>query len=456
MFGWLKTACPVDLREKVWTELAMGTLADRWDWQSLRDSAVILPTGEFFELPTGGRPADPERLLTTVCRYVGADRDKLRLEFVPADSLGGGLGEYLYDEVATVRLAHFWQEDLESLIGVLAHYAALDRLLRDGICREDQPDLGWYADLACVFVGMGIFGANSAVKQHSGGDGIWTWWQIRARHQLPARVFGYAMALRAMACGERHPAWAAWLGEDARDTFQRGLRFLQRRGECVLDYEASGALRVAATVPSLAADLTHGGDSTRLASLWALLEHGPAAVAALDEVAACLRSRSGVLQSEAARVIGAIGIDRAEVSDELMSLLGSGDRQVCCSAITALGQLRVPLEREGPRGETFFDELRMLMTGDDVQVAQTAVLTLCRYGSAASEAAETLTEPLRRALIACDYLAQDLYFTALHAIYGDPEAFLRDTLQEYHPDLYPVAVTALAQYREHYRTEQVK
>jgi hypothetical protein len=163
-----------------------------------------------------------------------------------------------------------------------------------------------------------------------------------------------------------------------------------------------------------------------------------------------------VLQSEAARVIGAIGIDRAEVSDELLGLLGSGDRQVCCSAITALGQLRVPLEREGPRGETFFDELRMLMTGDDVQVARTAVLTLCRYGSAAAEAAEALTEPLRRALIACDYLAQDLYFTALHAIYGDPEAFLRNTLQEYHPDLYPVAVTALAQYREHYRTEQVK
>jgi hypothetical protein len=453
MFGWLKTACPVDLREKVWTELAMGSLADRWDWKSLRQSAVILPTGEFFELPDGGRAADTERLMTTVCRYMGANRDGLRLEFVPAESLGNGSGEYLRDEVATVRLAQFWQEDLESLIGVLAHYAALDRLLREGICREDQSDLGWYADLACVFLGMGIFGANSAVKQRSGGDGIWTWWQIRARHQLPARVFGYAMALRAMAHGERHPVWEAWLGDDARDTFQRGLRFLQRHGECVLDYEASGTLRVAASVPSLAADLTHGGDSTRLASLWALLEHGPAAAAALDEIAACLRSRSSILQSEAARVIGAIGIDQAEVSDELMALLASRDRQVCCSALTALGQLRVPLEREGPRGETFFDELRMLMTGDDVQIAQTAVLTLCRYGSAASEAAEALTEPLRRALVACDYLAQDLYFTALLALDGDPEGFLRNHFQDQHPDLYPVAVAALEEYREQHHVE---
>jgi hypothetical protein len=51
MFGWLKTACPVDLREKVWTELAMGTLADRWGWQSLRHSPVILPTASSSNCP---------------------------------------------------------------------------------------------------------------------------------------------------------------------------------------------------------------------------------------------------------------------------------------------------------------------------------------------------------------------------------------------------------------------
>jgi hypothetical protein len=131
---------------------------------------------------------------------------------------------------------------LESLIAMLAHYAALDRLLHEGLCRGDEPDLGWQADLACVFLGMGIFGANSAIKQRSGGDGIWTWWQIRARHQLPARVFGYAMALAAVARGERQARWVSWLGDDAMDTFQRGLRFLQRRGECIFDFEAHGTL----------------------------------------------------------------------------------------------------------------------------------------------------------------------------------------------------------------------
>jgi hypothetical protein len=131
---------------------------------------------------------------------------------------------------------------LESLIAMLAHYAALDRLLHEGLCRGDEPDLGWQADLACVFLGMGIFGANSAIKQRSSGDGIWTWWQIRARHQLPARVFGYAMALAAVARGERQARWVSRLGDDAMDTFQRGLRFLQRRGECIFDFEAHGTI----------------------------------------------------------------------------------------------------------------------------------------------------------------------------------------------------------------------
>ena len=453
MFGWFKAPCPVDLREKVWTELRLGWLVERWGWQRLREGPVILPTANFFEIPEQGGVIDAERVLTDVCRYVGSRRESLRLEFAPAETLADGSGEYLRDDVATVRLAEFWRDDLESLIAMLAHYAALDRLLREGLCRGDEPDLGWQADLACVFLGMGIFGANSAIKQRSGGDGIWTWWQIRARRHLPARVFGYAMALLAAARNERRPRWADWLGDDARDTFQRGYRFLQHRGECVFDFEANGTLRVAHSVPSLAADLKHGHDSTRLASLWALLDHGSAAAPALDEAAACLRSRSPVLQSEASRVIGAIGIESPAVSDELMVLLASRDRQVCCSALTALGQLKVPLQRESPHGDTLFDELQMLLVGDDVQVARTAVLTLCGYGRAASEAAVQLTEPLRRALVACDYLAQDLYFTALLALDGDPEGYLRNHFQEQHPDLYPVAVAALEEYREQHRVK---
>ncbi len=449
MFGWLKPACPVDLREKVWIEVSLGRLVEHWDWQRLREAAVILPTSAFFNLPDGDQPVDTQQLMTTVCKYLGANRDRLQLELVPAESLANGRDEYLSDDIATVRLAQIWQEDLESLISVLSHYAALDRLLREGICRKDQAEVGWFADLACAFLGMGIFGANSAVKQRSGGDRVGSGWEIRARQKLPSRMFGYAMAVLAMARGERQPAWASWLGEDAGDTFQRGRRYLERRGECVFDYEANGQLRVAASVPSLAADLIHGGDSLRLASLWALSEQGPAAESALDQIAMCLRSRSRVLQSEAARLIGTIGIDKPEVTDELLGLLDSRNQQVCCSATAALGHLQVPLDRESSRGETFFDLLRILMGGDDAQVAQTAVLTLCRYGPAAAEAVESFTEPLRRALVACDYLAQDLYFTALHAIDGDPARFLETHLQEYHPDIYPVALTALKLYREH-------
>jgi hypothetical protein len=217
-------------------------------------------------------------------------------------------------DTVRVHLAAFWQEDLESLIAVLAHYAALDRLLRDGIMQGDEPDLGWYADLACVFVGMGIFGANSAMKQRSGGDGIGTGWQIRARHPLPARVFGYAMALAAMARGERQAPWAAWLGDDAI-----GRRTSAGCGSCSGGANAFSTMKRTGRCASPPACLRwlriwHGGDSTRLASLWALREHGSAAAPALDEIAACLRSSSRVLQSEAARVIGAIGVETPAVS----------------------------------------------------------------------------------------------------------------------------------------------
>ncbi|MCH5374398.1 MAG: hypothetical protein JJ992_10495 [Planctomycetes bacterium] len=452
MFGLFKSPCPIELREKVWTELRLGWLVERWGWQRLRESDVILPTGQFFELPEAGDTVDVERTFTDVCRYLGARRESLRLEVVPADDLADGSDEFVPGDIGVVRLAESWRDDLESLIAIMAHYAAQDRLLREGLCSGDESDLGWRADLACVFLGMGIFGANSAVKQRGGEDAS-IWWRNRVRRRLPARISGYTMALIAVSRRERHPAWSRWLVKDALDSFQRGLRFLHRHGECIFDYEANGALRVAGSVSSLASDLRHGGDSARLASLWALHEHGSAAPAAMEEILGCLRSRSTVLQGEAARLIGSIGADSADVADELMSLLSSRDRQVRCSAITALSQLQVPLDCEGPHGCTLFDELGMLLGDEDTQVAQTTVLALCQYGTAASEAALRLLEPLRRALVDCDYLAQDLCFTALGLIHGDVDGFLEEHLQEHHPDLYPVAITALQQSREHHRSE---
>ncbi len=449
MLGWFKPRCPINLREQVWTELQVSRLVENWGWQRLCEANVVLPSRHFFQLPAAGEPIDVDQTFADVCRYLGATQATLRLEVVPAEALPNGSSEYINEEVATVRIADTWLDDLESLIAVMAHHVALDRLLREGLANGDESDLGWRADIACAFFGMGVFGANIAAKQRSGTDDGWTWWRIRSRAQLPARVFGYAMALFTLSRGERRPAWTRWLTGDALDTFQRGVRYLERNDDYIFDYEARGTARAVNSVSSLAADLKYGSAAKRLAALWLLATQGSAAKAAVQEIVACLKSRNLVLQSEAAQALGTLGPEASVAAGELMRLLGLRDREVRCSAAIALGQLMVPLDSEGPHGYTLFEELQLLLDAEDLPVVHSAAFALRGHGHAAEAAAVHFVNPLRRSLVDCHYDAQDLYFAVLETITGDVERFVKEQFADRHPELLPDAISSLEQFRQH-------
>lgn len=48
MLGWFSAKCPLDTREKTWTELRLRWLADQLGIDTLVNARVVLPTADFF------------------------------------------------------------------------------------------------------------------------------------------------------------------------------------------------------------------------------------------------------------------------------------------------------------------------------------------------------------------------------------------------------------------------
>ncbi len=454
MFGLLRPPCPIDLREKVWTELRLGWLVERFGWQQMRDARVALPTSEYFPLIQDGSHAEAEQTFAAVCRYLGVEQEHVRLEIVSDDAEPDGSGDEAEANVTTVRVPESMLKDQERLIAAIARFVTVERLARSGNLTGTENDASWLVELATVFFGMGIFGANVAVQHRETTDGALRWWTIRRHGHLPARVYGYAMALFAVSRREHRPAWARMLGHDALDTFRRGVKFVTKTTDCVFDHETNGLPRAAKSDTALESDLQHGTDSARLAALWDLLERGPAANPVADAVRKCLRSKNPILQTEAARTIGAMGPDASSAASDLIHAFASRNSDVRRQSALAVEQLALPHDMKGPHGDTVYQELLLLLEDPDPPVVQAAAHALSRYGRQAEEAGEHVIRHLCRALVACNYEVSDFYFDVLEAITPDVEQFLQQHMAETHPDLYPVAVESLQHSRLHRAQQQ--
>ncbi|MBL7044678.1 MAG: hypothetical protein ISR77_38985 [Pirellulaceae bacterium] len=449
MLGLFRPPCPIDLREKVWTELRMGWLVERFGWQQMRDAPVILPTQEFFPVIRDGSHAEGEQTFERVCHYLEVQQDQVRLEIASDDAASDDTGGSIRDDVTTVRVPESLLTDQESLIAAMARLVTLDRLWRSGNLTGQEIDASWLVELATVFFGMGVFGANAAVQHRHATNGTWNWWAVRRQGHLPARVYGYAMALFAFSRREHRPAWARTLGHDALDSFRRGGRYLKKATDCVFDCEANGLTRSAKSDTALESDLRHGSDSIRLAALWDILDRGPAASQLTDAVKECLRMKNPILRTEAARVIGAMGPSASSAAPNVIRAFSSRNSDVRRQCVLAVEQLELPQDMKGPHGETVYDELLCLLEDPDPLVVRAVAHTLRRYGQEAQEAAEHMIRHLCRALVACDYETSDFYFDVLEAITPDIERFLDEHMKATHPDLYPLAVETLEQSRAH-------
>jgi hypothetical protein len=211
------------------------------------EAVVMLPTPEHFP----DRYDKSEEALAAIFRRV-ADRMEVDpgtielmifddtenttrslLPYASGESSGAG-GLYAHDgESRTVIAINSSQmDDPAALVATLAHELGHVILLRPGLVGRDEPDMEPLNDLLTVFLGFGVFSANTAFqfRQHISYDR--QGWSARRLGYLSEEQFGYALARFAVERGEAQPVWAGYLGTNVGSYWNRSMGWLREQLTC--------------------------------------------------------------------------------------------------------------------------------------------------------------------------------------------------------------------------------
>ena len=247
MFGWFrsKPTCPVPPPARAWIETRMRWLVGEFGLPAARNAPAILPTPEFFPEKYDASDEAGRVLFERVCRFMHINPAGLTLHFFesrkPLTNDGfttshGAAG--LYQEGADgvrIQIDAKALEDPLSLVATAAHELSHVLLLGQGRLTGHERDHEEITDLLTVYLGLGVFTANTRVRASASSTATTASWSISKLGYLGQPEIGYALALWARLREETNPAWASALCVDVRAHFKQGVRWLDAEGDSVLD-----------------------------------------------------------------------------------------------------------------------------------------------------------------------------------------------------------------------------
>ncbi len=235
MLNWFRSqpTLPVTAEEQAWIEDRFGWLTRELGLDRLRAAEVILPTVDYF--PSRYEPTEEDigGIVTLVAGYMQVDPARLRLSFYQDDhpkfegmTNEGTAGLYVESEESfDIWLEVGGLEDPLGVVATVAHEIGHVILLGERRVAPEEEDHEPLTDLLTVFLGMGVLTANNVVQESSWSVGTTSGWSIGRRGYLSMNMFGYALALFALARNEPNPAWAKYLRPDVLGAFRQGVRY---------------------------------------------------------------------------------------------------------------------------------------------------------------------------------------------------------------------------------------
>ena len=171
MFPWSRPKPPLDPPEKLWVEQGLTWLVRTFGVERLKKPPVILPTPDFFPDPydpVRGSDDDARALLRRVClrRRRSRPRRPSGLPGAPDAEKPEGREVIFVVRESLTRPEYF--------VSRMARGLAKVRLIDDGKMAPDHPDLPRMADLAAVYLGLGVFVANHIFQR-----GVFPGWDLR-------------------------------------------------------------------------------------------------------------------------------------------------------------------------------------------------------------------------------------------------------------------------------------
>lgn len=250
MFGF-PAKLPISDEQRLWVDEGFRRLERLLGRRRMLEAKVVEPTAEDFPDPYNKTPEAVEHLFSRVCSYMRVDRAGVELEIFPdeeeelreilpswhAEARARPAGVYLHaherdgatDDVAgrkVVAIRSTMLKDPMSLVATVAHELGHVILLGGGLIRPETPDHEPLTDLLTVFLGLGVFTANSAAQFKQYQEDRRIGWSTQRLGYLPQKVCGYSLARFAVERSEKKEEWVRHLSPNVRADFKRSKRWL--------------------------------------------------------------------------------------------------------------------------------------------------------------------------------------------------------------------------------------
>jgi len=235
MFG-LRSRLPVSDEERQWVDRAFARLSALLGESRMLEAEVILPIPKHFPDPYDATEDTVGRLFLRICEYMGVDRGRIDLEVFPdstthlreilpfwqAKSTGcAGLYTRTSDHSRMVVAVKGSQlNDPLALVATLAHELGHVILLGGELVNRSAPDMEPFTDLLTVFLGLGLFTANTAARFEQHGGGGRQGWSIQRLGYLSEEMYGYALARFGRERGEDRPEWEKYLSTNVKSFYK--------------------------------------------------------------------------------------------------------------------------------------------------------------------------------------------------------------------------------------------
>jgi len=230
--------CPCDAHAKLWVEERLGWLTEQFDDHVFNGRPMVLPIAAHFPAKYDRSEKSVREMLDQVCEFMDVDSTLVDLEFTSDVGklwLINGRGQYLpgqpagnYQEVNgrfVIRIDTSELDDPMHAVGTLAHELAHARLMGEGRVSQEEFDNELLTDLTVVFLGLGVFKANSP-RHWESQTTRWPGTKAPKPEYMTREMYSHALAHLAWFQGERWPTWADHLKSDARPDFKQAVRYL--------------------------------------------------------------------------------------------------------------------------------------------------------------------------------------------------------------------------------------
>ena len=168
---FFRTKCPIGVEEKTWVEFRMQWLSDTLGIARMQSAPIVLPNDTFFPIEFEPTPECALVYKNIVSELMSLAPDACQLEVCEPEQLPSSAAHYEPGESPTIRISSREIEDPLSLVSTLAQQLSHHILLGGNHLTTEDSDHEYVADLLTVFLGFGVFSANSTIRETNWSEG---------------------------------------------------------------------------------------------------------------------------------------------------------------------------------------------------------------------------------------------------------------------------------------------